>query len=97
MGGPHVSSPRSLHLWCEFSGFRGALASKISSRHNSWQGVSEADEFQAFFDCYETHEEMLQRVNSGEGPSGPRRYPLERIRSGEGQRSLGLVPEVWCG
>lgn len=77
--------------------FRGAQ--KISSRHNSWQGVAEADEFQAFFDCYETREEMLQRVNSGEGPSGtgPRRYPLERIRSGEGQRSLGLVPEVWFG
>lgn len=58
--------------------------------------MAEADEFQAFFDCYETREEMLQRVNSGEGSgTGPRRYPLERIRSGEGQRSLGLVPEVW--
>ena len=34
---------------------------------------------------------MLQRVNSGD--AGPRRYPLER-RSGEGQRSLGLVPEA---
>jgi len=70
----------------------------VKNRHNSWQGVAEADEFQAFFDCYETREEMLQRVNSGEGPSGPgtgpRRYPLERIRSGEGQRSLGLVPEA---
>lgn len=92
---PHVSSTTTLHLWCEFSGSGGPY--QISSRHNSWQGVPEADEFQAFFDCYETHEEMLQRVNSGEGPSGtgPRRYPLERIRSGEGQRSLGLVPEVW--
>ena len=30
-------------------------------------------------------------MNSGD--AGPRRYPLER-RSGEGQRSLGLVPEA---
>ena len=89
MGAPRFL--HSLHLCSDFSG--GALA---SSRHNSWQGVAEADEFQAFFDCYETREEMLQRVNSGEASgSGPRRYPLERIRSGEGQRSLGLVPEVW--
>ncbi|CAK9076126.1 CRAL-TRIO domain-containing protein C3H8.02 [Durusdinium trenchii] len=29
----------------------------IKNRHNSWQDLPEADEFQAFFDCYETHED----------------------------------------
>lgn len=66
----------------------------IKNRHNSWQDLPEADEFQAFFDCYETHEEMLQRAHSGEGSlPGPRRYPLER-RGSDCTRSLGLVPEA---
>ena len=62
-----------------------AAARVIKNRHHSWQGVGEAEEFQAFFDCYETHEEM---------ESCPRRYPLERRGSSDGHRSLGLVPEV---
>lgn len=92
---PRFLPPLPPFIMVNFPEFPGGLGPQKISRHNSWQGVAEADEFQAFFDCYETREEMLQRVNSGEGPSGPRRYPLERIRSGEGQRSLGLVPEVW--
>ena len=69
-----------------------------NTRHNSWQGVGEAEEFQAFFDCYETQEEMAQRGSHGsDGPHAahaPRRYPLERRGSGECHRSLGLVPEA---
>ena len=63
-----------------------------TARHNSWQGVGEAEEFQAFFDCYETQEEMAQR--GSHGSDVPRRYPLERRGSGDCQRSLGLVPEA---
>ncbi|CAJ1373351.1 unnamed protein product [Effrenium voratum] len=65
------------------------------NRHHSWQELPDADEFQAFFDCYETHDAAgteqlrnsleMQRVNSG-----PRRFPLERRGSGD----LGLVPEA---
>ena len=65
----------------------------FSVRHNSWQGVGEAEEFQAFFDCYETQEEMAQRGSHGSDVP-PRRYPLERRGSGECHRSLGLVPEA---
>lgn len=69
-----------------------AAARLVKNRHNSWQGVGEAEEFQAFFDCYETQEEMAQR--GSHGSDVPRRYPLERRGSGDCQRSLGLVPEA---
>ena len=44
--------------------------------------MADLDEFQAFFDCYETAEEMKRDV--------PRRYPM---RMGS-KRRLSLVPEV---
>eukprot|EP00913_Durusdinium_trenchii_P021782 g20465.t1 len=76
----------------------------IKNRHNSWQDLPEADEFQAFFDCYETHEDRPADpiVGSEKNRSfsrlcgslpGPRRYPLER-RGSDCTRSLGLVPEA---
>ena len=65
-------------------------------RHHSWQDVPETEEFQVFFDCYETREEMLQRTFSGESEHRPRRWPLERRGSGElpRNRPLSLVPEA---
>lgn len=56
-------------------------------RHDSWQDVADLDEFQAFFDCYETAEEMKKDA------ARPRRYPMER-RGSKDQRSLSLVPEA---
>mmetsp|Transcript_419 Transcript_419/g.866 ORF Transcript_419/g.866 Transcript_419/m.866 type:complete len:388 (-) Transcript_419:152-1315(-) len=70
-----------------------AAALLVKNRHHSWQDVPETEEFQVFFDCYETREEMLQRTFSGDSDHRPRRYPLERRRSGEGRR-LFLVPEA---
>ncbi|CAE7907990.1 SPAC3H8.02 [Symbiodinium microadriaticum] len=73
-----------------------AAALLVKNRHHSWQDVPETEEFQVFFDCYETREEMVQRTFSGESEHRPRRWPLERRSSGElpRNRPLSLVPEA---
>ncbi|CAE7506651.1 SPAC3H8.02 [Symbiodinium pilosum] len=81
-----------------------AAALLVKNRHHSWQDVPETEEFQVFFDCYETREEMLQRTFSGDsacsgcmpGQHRPRRYPLERRSSGEMPRTRmqSRAPEV---
>ncbi|CAE7710897.1 unnamed protein product [Symbiodinium sp. CCMP2456] len=86
----NISSAMRALRWDE------AAALLVKNRHHSWQDVPETEEFQVFFDCYETREEMLQRTFSGESEHRPRRWPLERRGSGElpRNRPLSLVPEA---
>eukprot|EP00440_Ansanella_granifera_P042791 gb/GFBE01046390.1/.p1 GENE.gb/GFBE01046390.1/~~gb/GFBE01046390.1/.p1 ORF type:complete len:407 (+),score=95.30 gb/GFBE01046390.1/:1-1221(+) len=86
------------------SSFADAEPAYVRNRHESWNEVADADEFQTFFDCCETAEEMLHRSFSGEAlelqqqHQRARKVPLLRRLSShdlDNPRNLALelVPE----
>lgn len=61
----------------------------LKHRHETWQEVPETDEFLAFFDCYETDEDLLCKPDE-ENPEGP--IQMVRVHSGNSSSLPRKVP-----